>query len=202
MDAPKTNGTTCANGEAKPALRDGQFILFDAESDEALLLPREKREKIYTTAQARKIQEREDMLLMLIASRAYPLEEIARRSGVGDHTIRELIARNAIALAADMDRCAGWADGISAAFLALAYEKARSDYDNIPMKDFVAAHSFTGKLALDRRIASAGLKDLSEPLQSLEAEEVNPRRQAFVERLKNLQPQKNAENAKQMEVVV
>lgn len=129
-----------------------QLTLIEAESDFALLLPEAERRKRYTATQVQKISERLDLILMLIACNA-PIREIADRAHISHHTITELIGQHATLIAADMLRYSDWTEGLSAKFLALANQKA----EDAPFKDLIAAHSFVGKLSLDRRLASQQL---------------------------------------------
>jgi len=167
-------------------LPNGQFLLLEAESDEALLLPTERRAKIFTAAQAQKIAERLDPILTLIACRL-PVKEVARKAHVSNHTVAALIQLYAGPIAADMERYAGWTAEVSAGFLALAVQKASDDLDEIPFKDLVAAHSFTGKLSLDMRLASAQLTIGTGELNPAEdSTAVTERRQKFLDTLKQM----------------
>ncbi len=168
MDTDKDNVNGAANGHGR-TLPDGQLVLLEAESDEALLLAPEQRQKLFTGALAQKIADRLDMILALISCRL-PLAEIALRAHVSHHTLRELIGQHAVLIATDMDRYAGWTAGLSAKFLALAELKAA----DAPFKDLVAAHSFVGKLSLDMKVASQQLMGVGDAGAVTEVEADNP----------------------------
>ena len=178
------NGHNGANGHGP--LPGGQMILLEAESDEALLLPAERRAKIFTAAQAEKISDRLDCILTLIACRL-PVREVARKAHISNHTVAALIMQHAGPIAADMERYSGWTGEISAGFLALAVQKSAVELESIPFKDLVAAHSFVGKLSLDMKLAAGQLAiGTGELNPDVDVQIVSERRQKFLDTLKQM----------------
>lgn len=101
----------------------GQLSLIEAESDEALLIPRHEMEKRYTARTVAKVELKRNYILDLLAF-GLPIETIAEKTHASTRIVQRLGALYSQQVAADAMKFAQVLKAKAAKFLFLAEQKA------------------------------------------------------------------------------
>lgn len=155
-----------------------QLALIEAESDDALLLPREEAAKRYTASGAEKIAHRRDCILAMIGW-GMPADQIAKHAHCNHRIVKALGAKYSQRVAdstSDMVKFLRTL-ALKAAFL------AGQKLEDAKVGELSVFMGVALQRSQEMEMASAGATDVNE---SIDVEADDPKRAAFVERLKQL----------------
>lgn len=158
-----------------------QLPLIEAESDEALMLPREAMQKRYTATTVERIEIKRDYILEMFAW-GYETATIAQKAHCSTRIVNLLGAKYSQQVAANMGDVVKVlrAKAMKAAFY------AEAAMPNAKLGELGVFMGIALQRAQEAELASAGA---GQPLEdAIEMQKDDPQRTAFLERLKQLQP--------------
>jgi hypothetical protein len=146
---------------------DEQMPLIEAESDEALLLPREELRKRYTAGQAEKVEWRRDCIVAMLGGGVFTIEQICAAAHANERVVKQIAQMHAAKIAQDLQRCGE--RFISDA--AMTFELAKDKREKAPYRDLMVGGGILATNGLAMKMAGAASGADANP--AIEVETVN-----------------------------